>query len=83
MLLHYIQLFACQLNIADQAMYVPLREEKLKQFRLKLKNIAYVISDEVSMVLCPNFKICSQDCGIKNTTCDPTILWWTVSDCIL
>ena len=36
------------------ANYVPLKAEKLKHFRMKFKDISYVIIDEISMLSCHN-----------------------------
>ena len=62
------------------ANYVPLKSEKLKQFRVKFKDIAYVIIDEISMLSCQNFAFLhNRMCNIKNTTNDSTKLFGGVS----
>ena len=62
------------------ATYVPLKAEKLKQFRMKFRDIGYVIIDEISMVSCHNFNfIHKRLCEIKDTTGDPTILFGGLS----
>lgn len=62
------------------ANYVPLRAEKLKQFRVKFRDIAYVIIDEISMLSCHNFHyVHKRLCEIKGTTHDPTILFGGLS----
>ena len=48
------------------ANYVPLKAEKLKQFRTKFKDIVYVIIDEISMLSSKNFEfIHKRLCDIK------------------
>lgn len=68
--------FSLPVEHRRSATYVPLRAEKLKQFRIKFKDIAYVIIDEISMVSCHNFDLVHKRlCEIKDTTHDPTILF--------
>ena len=62
------------------ANYVPLKAEKLKQFRLKFKDIAYVIIDEISMLSGRNFDFVNKRlCEIKDTARDPTVLFGGLS----
>ncbi|ORU93953.1 MAG: hypothetical protein A6F71_09085 [Cycloclasticus sp. symbiont of Poecilosclerida sp. M] len=62
------------------ATYVPLRAEKLKQFRIKFKDVAYVIIDEISMLSCHNFDFVHKRlCEIKDTSSDPTVLFGGLS----
>ena len=62
------------------ASYVPLKAEKLKQLRMKFKDIAYVIIDEISMLSCHNFDFVNKRlCDIKDTTSDPTVLFGGLS----
>ena len=64
--------FACLLNTNGAANYVPLKAEKLKQFRFKFKDIAYV---KISMLSGRNFDFVNKRlCEIKDTTSDPTVL---------
>ncbi len=72
--------FSLPVEHRRSASYVPLKAEKLKQFRMKFKDIAYVIIDEISMLSCHNFNIVHKRlCEIKDTTHDPTILFGGVS----
>lgn len=64
----------------QSAKYIPLKAEKLKQFRTKFKDIAYVIIDEISMVSCHNFDFVHKRlCEIKDTTHDSSILFGGLS----
>ena len=49
--------FSLPVEHRRSANYVPLKAEKLKQFRAKFKDIAYVIIDEISMLSCHNFDL--------------------------
>ena len=41
------------------ATYLPLKAEKLNELSMKFKDIAYVIIDEISIVM-PQFRLCPQ-----------------------
>ena len=72
--------FCLPVEHKKSATYVPLRAEKLKQFRIKFKDVAYVIIDEISMLSCHNFDFVNKRlCEIKDTTSDPTVLFGGLS----
>ena len=72
--------FCLPVQHKKSATYVPLRAEKLKQFRMKFKDVAYVIIDEISMLSCHNFDFVNKRlCEIKDTTSDPTVLFGGLS----
>ena len=60
--------------------YVPLKAEKMNQFRTKFRNIAYIIIDKISMVSVHNFSyIHKRLCEIKGTTDDSTVIFGGLS----
>ena len=72
--------FCLWIEHQNTANYVPLKSEKLKQFKVKFKNIAFLIIDEISMSSCQNFAFMHKClCDIKNTTNGPTKLFGNIS----
>ena len=72
--------FCLPVEHKKSATYIPLRAEKLKQFRIKFKDVAYIIIDEISMLSCHNFDFVNKRlCEIKDTTSDRTVLFGGLS----